>query len=436
MRMSFFFCNFARKIGIMNILFIIVSVMTLTVQSKSSVSILGDYPYNMVVDYSNTGNKGDVAKDGVAALQLTQLGGISIEKIDVYLNSNKNSGAGTLEARVEGLTTLGAITGTFKDWTGSYDSQYYHAISLFQGNVPNVHDLSIQLIGTANSLHIEKYEITWSAAPARTVTLMKGAKPYTTLTESGGGKGVVLPALSDSAEWHFVGWSETEFWVLNTIPDLVKAGTKYYPNADCSLWAVYLYKPMPEETYLTELKSGTYLYVNAVNNIAVSGIPNEKGKMTNEPANPSIINLHYHIDFNETCDSATIQHVNTGTYIGFKEDGTKIVAQPSKWCVFHKDDKTGFYMNYGLNKTYILWPDYFDGTNEYAGLIQTTNIEITPTALMLIPEKQEKATYTCHPESKEPTEIPTVGTQKETIINFGIYELHIINGHKYLRLRQ
>ena len=437
MRMSFFLCNFARKIGIMNILFIIVSVMTLTVQSNSSVSVLGDYPYNMVVDYSNTGTKGNVKQGDVAALNLTQLGGIAIEKVEVYINSNQNGGAGTLEARVhERLTTLGAITGTFKDWTGSYDSQYYHAISLFQGNVPNVHDLSIQLIGTANSLHIEKYEITWSAAPARTVTLMKGAKPYTTLTESGGGKGVVLPALSDSAEWHFVGWSETEFWVLNTIPDLVAAGSKYFPNTDCSLWAVYLYKPMPEETYLKELESGTYVYVNTANNIAISGIPNTEGTMSRTPVNPSNANQHYYIEFNATCDSATIKHVSTNTYIGYKADGTKLVVQPSKWCVFHNDNKTGFYMNCG-NKSYLLWTDILNEYyQEYAGLFGPIDPTTTPTALMLIPEKSDQDTYTCHPESKEPTEIPTVGTQKETIVNFGIYELHIINGHKYLRLKQ
>ena len=93
-------------------------------------------------------------------------------------------------------------------------------------------------------------------------------------------------------------------------------------------------------------------------------------------------------------------------------------------------------MNYG-NKSYLLWTDILNEYyQEYAGLFGPIDPTTTPTALMLIPEKSDQDTYTCHPESKEPTEIPTVGTQKETIVNFGIYELHIINGHKYLRLKQ
>ena len=193
---------------------------------------------------------------------------------------------------------------------------------------------------------------------------------------------------------------------------------------------------MPEETYLKELESGTYVYVNTANNIAISGIPNTEGTMSRTPVNPSNANQHYYIEFNATCDSATIKHVSTNTYIGYKADGTKLVVQPSKWCVFHNDNKTGFYMNYG-NKSYLLWTDILNEYyQEYAGLFGPIDPTTTPTALMLIPEKSDQDTYTCHPESKEPTEIPTVGTQKETIVNFGIYELHIINGHKYLRLKQ
>ena len=425
----------------MKLLLILLSVMTFMVETKNSVSASGIWPYDMQVTFDNNSSqgKGHVGKNDVAAFNVTELGGITIEKIDVYIKSNKESGAGNIEARVhQGLTTLGTKTGSFKDWTGSFDDTKYHAITIYEGSVPNVYDVSIQLIGTENSLHIEKYEITWASAPARTVTLMKGSAVYSTLTEESGGEGVMLPALADSAEWHFIGWSETEFWETNMMPTVLSTSDKYYPSHNCSLWAVYKYQVEPEEVYLTELKSGKYVYVNTMSNHAMAGVPTDKGTMERVNANTSILNQQYNIEFNATCDSATIQHVPTNTYIGFNATGTKLVAQVSKWCVFHDGDKTGFYMNY-QNKSYILWTDLMDSyEQEYTGLMGPIDVTTTPTALMLIPEKPEKDRYTCHPEGGEaPTEtLPIIGTEKEFVVSFGLYELHIINGQKYLRLKQ
>ena len=421
----------------MRLLLILLSVFTLTVETKNQVSADGTWPYNMEVEYSNTGTKGNVTQDDVAALHVTSLGGIAIEKINVYVKSNQDAGAGNFEARVnEGTVTLATKSGTFKEWTGNWDGQNYHAITLYEGSFANVHDLSIHLIGTANSLHIEKYEVTWAAAPARTVTLMKGNQVYSTITEASGGAGILLPAVSDTADWRFIGWSETNFWTVEQKPTTYAANTTYYPESNCSLWAVYHYQPGTDETYLTELKSGTYLYVNSANNIAIKGVPQSDGTMAHMTAATGNEDLHYYIEFNAACDSATIKHVKTNTYIGFNTNGTKLVSKASKWCVTHTGDKTGFYMNYGTVKTFILWPDMLTAGGECACLVETNDVTITPTALMLIPDKPEKETYTCHPGEEQSTEIPAIGTEKEAIVRFGLYELHIKNGQKYLYLRQ
>ena len=155
----------------MKLLLILLSVMSFTVQTKTTVSVDGATPSNMEVEYSNTYQKGDVRKDDVAALMLRELGGIAVEKVVAYVRSNASGGAGNFEVRANGYT-VGQKSGTFKDWTGAYDSQNYHAITLVSGSVANVYSLTIQLIGTANSLHIEKFVVTYGDSPAKSVALI------------------------------------------------------------------------------------------------------------------------------------------------------------------------------------------------------------------------------------------------------------------------
>ena len=187
--------------------------------------------------------------------------------------------------------------------------------------------------------------------------------------------------------------------------------------------------------YQTELKSGTYVYVNTQTNAVMTGTP-ENGKLGSAPCTIADANQHYRVEFNEKGDSAIIQHVKTGLYIGYS--GTKLVNKSSKWCVFHKDDMMAFYMH-NNGKTYILWPDMLDG---YAGLMQAPDvIDQTPTALIPISVATglQETAYTCHPES--PQGFETVSSERkdgngELIIPFGIYEIRIQNGKKSLRLKE
>ena len=129
---------------------------------------------------------------------------------------------------------------------------------------------------------------------------------------------------------------------------------------------------------MTALESGTYIYTNTATNKAISGAVSG-GKLTSTLADTKDVNQHYYIEFNAAADTATILHVQSGTYVGYS--GTKLVAAESKWAVFHEGDKTGFYMTYG-SKTYILWPDYMDGYyEEYGYLIEASDVTKTPTAI-------------------------------------------------------
>jgi hypothetical protein len=58
---------------------------------------------------------------------------------------------------------------------------------------------------------------------------------------------------------------------------------------------------------------------------------------------------------------------------------------------------------------------------------------------LLYPAGTEEPVYTCHPESGlgiELTEEGTNGSSKEQVVQIGIYQLHIKNGKKYIKLNE
>ena len=147
----------------MRLLLVLLAMMTWTVESKNSVSLSDDslVPYDIEVSYANTGRKGDVTANDTATLVLGHLEGIPINSIEVYVKSNKASGAGTFTVTADGQT-VATKSGSFQEWFGGYDNESYHALSLLNSPQNDVDELKISLVGIANSLHIEKYVITYS----------------------------------------------------------------------------------------------------------------------------------------------------------------------------------------------------------------------------------------------------------------------------------
>lgn len=412
----------------MRLLLILLSVMAWTVESKNAVSGDGTWPYDIEVSYTNTYQKGQVRAGDKAVLTLGHLEGITVEKVSLAMRANANAGAGLVSVTVNGQS-LTSREVTYKEVSD--------AVVVFEGVQNGVQELEISVEGEQNSLYVDAFTIYWAAGPPHTVTLMKGSEVYDTMTEEQGGHGVVLPKLSDEEAWRFEGWCTWEFWEVKWDVKIHKGGQRYYPGSDCTLWAVYRYDNEPEMVYQKTLESGTYIYANSIAGKAISGVP-ENGKMGSSLTMKDDANQHYYITFNAAGDSATIQHKKTGTYIGYS--GIKLDSKPSKWCVFHKDDKTAFYMQ-NKGKTYILWPSMLDDTAEYAGLYITEKIEQTPTVLIPVGDSTEpvEPVYTCHPES--PQGLETVSGEGlelsgEWVIPFGIYKLIIKDGKKELRLKE
>ena len=415
----------------MNLLLTLLTVMTFTVETKNSVTMDGQWPYDIEVAYNCSYQKGQVRAGDVATLTLGELGGMTIEQIEVFVRSNKEAGAGTFTVLANG-ETVSTKSGTLQNWIGKFDNVNYHAISLVNSSVPNVQNLTVQLTGTTSSLYIEKYVITYGTAPAHTVTLMNGAEVYTTIKEEASGQGILLPTLASLDHWQFRGWTKTKYEQdVADVSTLYPSGTKYYPTSDMTLWAVYEYQTEPH-VYQTELVSGEYLYINTYDQRAMAGTP-YNGKMDVALADIENPNQWYTVTFNTQRDSATIDYTVSGVHIGYS--GTKLVEKrtPFWWAVFHEGEKTAFHTTIS-GKTYMLYPGYDNGTGEFTALIQVSDITQAPTALRsAIPETQETR-YSCFPERLEPIENTEAETH-EIMVPFGIYELHIQNGHKRLKIR-
>jgi len=411
----------------MNFLMVLLAVMTWTIQSKNNVTGDGEWPYDIGVDYSCSYQKGTVRAGDEAVLKLSNLGAMTVESVVVFVSSNKSSGAGTFTVSAGDQS----VAEKQVSYTALTPDPTLTEVTLLSQNVDGVDSLTISLVGTENSLHIDRYVITYSAAPARTVTLMNGPDLYTTLTEEHGYEGVTLPSLKDTVYWHFIGWSESVFWVLKIKPDVIPAGKKYFPKQDVTLWAVYEYQPEPH-VYITELESGEYLYANIETNTALYGIPNDEGRMSYVTINQKDENQYYLIDFTASKDTAYITHSATNTPIGYTNQA-KMKATASPWLVYHNEEETIFYAVI-KKKTYILWLNIFDSTEggTYAGLYNADPMN-SPMRL-LKPLYSSEETWTCHPESKLPVNNVQSTPQTEYTMPFGPFKLVIRDGQKYIQL--
>lgn len=431
-----YFCT--QNCAQMKLLLILLSIMTFTVETKTSVSAEGTWPYDMEATYSCDYQKGTVRAGDVAELHVSGLDGITINAIKVYVKSNQSGGSGTFVVKADGQT-IATKSGSYKDWFGAYSTSF-QALSLLSSARSGVSDLAITLTGTANSLYIEKYEISWTQVerPAYSVTLMNGDEVYTTLTEPEGDAGVNLPSLPDVGDWHFAAWTAEAFASRSTMPDSWMAPGLYYPKEDGTLWAVYEYQPPIEQTIATELEDGAYIYANWDTQKAMSGgVAN--GIAGSSALNMKDMNQWYAVTFT-TDSTAVIQLMYTYEFIGFS--GTQMASDRSEWKVYHEGQKTAFYTEVN-GKKYILWPNSLKdvGSGEYvecAELRKTSDLSTTPTVLISVEEMLEDPLLSCYPLAQGMDEVKDEGMKglkDEWRFPFGPYDLVIKNGKKYIILR-
>lgn len=411
---------------------ILLSILTLTVDSRTAVTATGDIPPSAEVSYNCSNQKGTVLQGGEAVLELSHLAGMTVSQVEVYIRSNQSGGGGTWSVSIDDriVATKG---GSFDQWFGEYDNKNYHALSLLPKAYTDVQEMTVRLQGSDNSIHIDRYVISYTPAPAHSVTLMRGNEVYQTLTESYSGAGVFLPAMSDEDGWRFVGWSETEFEQTATRPALIDPKTQCYLLTDITLWAAYE-SILPEDSiYLSELTDGEYLYTNSYSNISLAGVPDNSGRMETKITDRTNLSQQYTFSFTPAKDTAYITHAETGAPIGY-DTSRKLVTNSSPWRVYHEGSETILYATIA-KKNYVLWLNIQDlntGTY-YAGLL-AAEPQNSPLKLVC-PATQNEMVYTCHPESGMGFDKVQENHKNEYIFPFGNYDLIIRNGEKELRLR-
>lgn len=411
---------------------ILLSVLTLTVESKSSVVATGDIPPFAEASYTCSYQKGTVRQGDEAVLILSDLGGLTINKVEVYIRSNQKAGAGTWTVTIDGQKAA-TKSGTFEQWFGAYDNTNLHALSLLPNSYSGVQEMTIRLEGTANSLYIDRYVISYTPAPVHSVTLMRGDEVFLTLTETTGGAGVFLPSMDDYNGWRFIGWTETECGQTTTRPDLIAPNTQCFLMDDAVLWAAYECVLPEDSIYVSELTEGEFLYTNTRVQMALAGIPDENGWMEPDLLNRMDRNQQYSFAFNAAKDTAYLIHTATRTPIGYN-DQRKLVTAASPWRVYHEGNETILYATIA-NKNYVLWLNVQDGGGEnmHVGLL-AANPQNSPMKLAY-PASEDEQIFTCHPEFGMGFDNPLEMNKNEYIFPFGSYDLIIRNGEKELRLR-
>ena len=400
--------------------------------SKNAVVATGDIPPSAEVSYSCSYQKGTVRQGDEAVLTLSNLGGLTINKVEVYIRSNQKAGAGTWTVTIDGQKAA-TKSGTFEQWFGAYDNTYYHALSILPKIYSGVQEMVIRLQGTTNSLYIQKYVITYTPAPVHSVTLMRGDEVFQTLTETTGGAGVFLPSMDDYNGWRFIGWTETECGQTTTRPELIAPNTQCFLMDDAVLWAAYECVLPEDSIYVSDLTDGEYLYTNTRVQMALAGIPDEKGWMIPQMMNRKDMNQQYSFAFNAAKDTAYLTHTATGTPIGYN-DQRKLVTAASPWRVYHEGNETILYATIA-NKNYVLWVDMRDGYGENPQTVLVAANPLSSPLKLAFPASEKEQVYTCHPEFGMGFDNPLEMNKNEYIFPFGSYDLIIRNGEKELRLR-
>ena len=408
--------------------------MTLTVQDKRTVKAECAWPKDMKATYSNTGSKGSVTSKDTATLTLSRLDGVEVEKVLVYVRSNKSAGAGVITMTADGKQ-LYRNEGTYMEWFGAYNNTDYQPIGWSGEQTAST--LEVQVMGTTNSLHIEKYEITWTEAQAQaySVTLMTdGVSEVVQETEVG--SGILLPKRADKDGWFFAGWTSSELMeATDEQPEIWQAGERYYPKKDVTLWAVWTdvepptgeRQAAPEDGYYV-LELFDYLLTGDVNN----------GLMKLEEREPVDGGELYYLDFNTADTTCTIRNWASNAYVGYNETATELrqaesvwhyrVLPDTTWLFIAKEEGDKVWILYRKFEQEVVWlSDYTLGDHPKGAW-----------CLYRVPDPEQTPMWWCHPNT-EGVVLTNEGVNEltnERVIPWGPFELVIKNGRKVLRIRE
>ena len=416
----------------MTFLSVLLSVMmTFTVETKSTVSMQGTYPAGIHADYACTYQKGTVRAGDTATLRLSGLERIELEQVLIYLRSNKTAGAGHLTMLADN-SLFYEKNGTYKDWFGQYNNSTFQSMGWTGTKRLQNGTLQIQLIGTTNSLYIEKYEIRYTEAPAEAYSVTLHTDNETqVLTEDAPGSGVVLPACERRGDWHFLGWTTTDLVdPTTTKPTYFLPAETFYPHYDQELWPVWTDVEPP--TGLPCVVPESDYYVLSIQDHLLTGIV-ENGYMALIPySNNYYDDQIYYLDFSSTDSTVTIRNYVYNKYIGYNGQYSLLTNTPSVWHYRLMSDST--WLIYAKQEGDYYWLLFYNPDSMYARIHRHT-LGDNPNSiwtLYRVPDPAAQPRYWSHPwhTAVEAVPVPPI----DYAIPIGPYRLHIHNGHKSLQL--
>lgn len=328
-----------------------------TITSYNAAELTGDGAGYVAVDFINSNHsKGQITANNVAQMTFSGLPKGRLHTIDVFIKSNAKSGKGALSIKLNGEQIAKVEDTAFPNWPGSsgYSTAFIPITFSGNWNMTDESDLVIEISASENSLTWEKTRVLFEAAQPDPyiVTLSwlaaDGSQHKTEIKESAVGTGVVLPdcevkSLTSDKDWTFVGWSKEEIIdTRSTEPNMYSAGSKFYPTANQTLYAVY--SDTPDAVSIiqtTDFQTGEYALVMACTGnyyMAYTEVIDKKiythkcnvvtaengYRMTNRYVP---VDYRYQVDFEG--DSLTIKHIYTGSNIG--HSGTKLADNKAKW---------------------------------------------------------------------------------------------------------
>ncbi|MGM9831200.1 MAG: hypothetical protein ACI3Z5_04185 [Paludibacteraceae bacterium] len=331
--------------------------VTYTVTSKTTVLADGDEPVGSFAEYSQTGTtgqRGQMTAGNLTSLILNGFQDLRLCRITLVMRSNKSAGAGSLEVRAgeDVLWKISPAAFSDEEWAGRYTTDWTTITCTLPEPyaIPSARPLSITIAATVNSLYIQSYTIEYKELPIQSFTIDFRTHTDTvlsSLTEAFPGAGVVLRDFDYTDDvWHFVGWrAEPLVEETESVTSLLLPGTKYFPDENTVLHAVYADGiPLPENLIQDTLhKSGYYTMADARYSCIATSAVNADGRLHTKPILLEHSELYsfqcsdipqnavYYIDFDPHDSTASVTHVASGRPIGYNPSRHILQRRDTTW---------------------------------------------------------------------------------------------------------
>ena len=332
-----------------------------TVQPEGILPPYSSYAYERS---ASTGKIGQMTEGNTTRLRLDGWDGCTIHKVILKMHSNSKSGGGELEMTIGENMAWKITDASFSEeaWAGEYTTAWVDIVQEMNMTVGNYEDINILITASENSLYINQYTIEYTPATATcyTITFRTGVEQtLDPIQQSGIGDPVILPAWQDTADWYFIGWSESEIEEGDDFSNILVAGSEYIPKGNTYLWAVY--SDVKEITAVDEYQSGRYVMTmwNAVTeyyahtgmamcgSIVEAEVPLVAANLMRNAADKCCLmtkiedDMIYELEFEDS--TLTITHVASEKQIGYLD--TRLDYSENKWQYkVLKDGSLGIYL--------------------------------------------------------------------------------------------